>query len=111
SQFMLDSLIARRDSVVKPFITGEAKGSFMATDTQFPYFLETVDFKGHFARSYNALWTLKNDFMGGPYYSITAIDEKRNRLVTMEGFVYAPSKDKTRFLRELQGIIFGIEFP
>lgn len=110
TQFQLMNLIARRDSVEKPYITGEAKGSFMSTDTQFPYFLTTVDFNGHFAREYNALWTLQNDFMGGPYYSVTALDEKHNRLVTMEGFVYAPSKDKTRYLRELQGIIYGIQF-
>jgi len=110
TQFGLMNLIARRDSVVKPYITGEAKGSYMATDTQFPYYLQTVDFNGKFAREYNALWTLENDFMGGPYYSVTVLDEKKNRLITLEGFVYAPNKEKTRYLRELQGIIYGVRF-
>jgi|GEM_PF-2364834 len=110
SQFALMNLIARRDSVEKPYITGQAKGSYMATDTQFPYFLKTVDFNGHFAREYNALWTLENDFMGGPYYSVTVLDQKKNRLVTLEGFVYAPTKEKTRYLREIQGIIYGVNF-
>lgn len=110
SQFALMNLIARRDSVVKPYITGEAKGSYMATDTQFPYFLQTVDFNGKFAREYNALWTLENDFMGGPYYSVTVLDEKNKRLVTLEAFVYAPNKEKTRFLREIQGVLYGVSF-
>lgn len=110
SQFALMNLIARRDSVVKPYITGEAKGSYMATDTQFPYYLQTVEFNGKFAREYHALWTLENDFMGGPYYSVTVHDEKNKRLVTLEGFVYAPNKEKTRYLRELQGILYGVRF-
>ncbi|MBI1222708.1 MAG: DUF4837 family protein [Bacteroidetes bacterium] len=110
SQFQLDSLIARRDSVEKRFISGDVKGSYMATDTQFPYFTTTTDFNGHFAREYNALWTMKKDFMGGPYYSITVLDEAHKRLITMEGFVFAPSKEKTSYLRELQGIIYGITF-
>ncbi len=110
SQFALQNLIARRDSVVKPYITGEAKGSFMATDNQFPYYLQTVDFNGNFAREYTALWTLENDFMGGPYYSVTVHDKKNNRLVTLEGFVYAPNEEKTRYLRELQGILYGVRF-
>lgn len=109
-QFSLPNLIARRDSVVKPYITGEAKGSFMSTDNQFPYFLQTVEFNGKFAREYNALWTMANDFMGGPYYSVTVHDEKNKRLVTLEGFVYAPNEEKTRCLRELQGILYGVRF-
>ncbi|HCS20434.1 MAG TPA: hypothetical protein DIW47_07715 [Bacteroidetes bacterium] len=110
SQFALQNLIARRDSVVKPYITGETKGSFMATDNQFPYYLQTVDFNGNFAREYTALWTLENDFMGGPYYSVTVHDEKNKRLITLEGFVYAPNEAKTRYLRELQGILYGVRF-
>jgi len=110
TQFTLMNLIARRDTVVKPYITGEAKGSYMATDTQFPYHLQTVDFNGNFAREYNALWTLENDFMGGPYYSLTVLDKQKNRLITLEAFVYAPEKEKTRYLREIQGIIYGVRF-
>ena len=110
SQFQLLSLIARRDSVVKPYITGEAQGSYMATDTQFPYYAETIEFNGMYAREYNALWTLENDFMGGPYYSVTVLDETKNRLITLEGFVFAPNKEKTRYLRELQGILYGVKF-
>ena len=110
NQLELKNLIARRDSVVKSYITGEAAGSYMATDNQFSYYLETVDFNGHYARAYNGYWTLENDFMGGPYYSITVVDEEHERLITLEGFIYAPDKEKTRYLRELKGILFGVRF-
>lgn len=109
-QLSLPYMIARRDSVEKKVITGEAKDSYMATDNQFRYHAETINFNGHYAKAYYGYWTLENDFMGGPYYSITAIDEKNNRVVTMEGFVYAPKYDKTKYLRELQGILYGIQF-
>ncbi len=110
AQLQLPYIIARRDSMLKKVIKGEVAGSYMATDNQFRYYLEPTEFENHFARAYYGYWTLIHDFMGGPYYSITAVDEKKNRIVTMEGFVYAPKYDKTKYLREMQGILYGIRF-
>ncbi len=110
SQFSLSYMISRRDSLVREFIQGGPKGSYMSTDNQFPYFLTNTSFQGQFAREYYGYWTLVNGFMGGPYYSVTTLDTKRNRVVTLEGFAYAPDQNKTKYIRELQGILFGIQF-
>jgi len=110
TQFQLKQLIARRDTVVRPIITGEAPNSYMATDTQFQFHLETFKFKDHFAKAYDGYWTMQNDFMGGPYYAMTVLDEEKQRLITIEGFVYAPKHDKTEYMRSLIGIIHGVSF-
>ncbi len=55
------------------------------------------------------LWKLEKAFMGGPYLSHTMLDEKNNRVVTVEGFVYAPSLDKRNYVRELEAIIQTFE--
>ena len=55
------------------------------------------------------LWRTENAFMGGPFLSYTVLDEKRNRVVTAEGFVFAPSLDKRNYVRELEAIIQSVE--
>ncbi|TNE81051.1 MAG: DUF4837 family protein [Bacteroidetes bacterium] len=110
AQLQLPYIIARRDTMLSKVIKGEVDGSYMATDNQFRYYLEPTELDKHYARAYHGYWTLQNDFMGGPYYSITAVDQKKNRVVTVEGFVYAPKYDKTKYVREIQGILYGITF-
>ena len=55
------------------------------------------------------LWRTEKAFMGGPFLSYTVLDEKRNRIITAEGFVFAPSLDKRNYVRELQAIIQTVE--
>ena len=48
---------------------------------------------------------MENDFMGGPFYSLTLVDEGRGRLLTLEGYAYAPYFDKRPYIREVEGLI------
>ena len=48
--------------------------------------------------------------MGGPFVNITQLDEKRNRIVTVEGFVYAPGNDKRDLLQQVEAIIYTLDF-
>jgi hypothetical protein len=66
---------------------------------------------GNFVREMRGLWEVKVDFMGGPFISWSMVDEKRNRIVTAFGFVYAPKIDKRNQVRKLEGILKGIDFP
>ena len=43
--------------------------------------------------------------MGGPFYSLTVVDEARGRLITLEGYAYAPYFDKRPYIREVEGLV------
>jgi hypothetical protein len=43
--------------------------------------------------------------MGGPFYSLTIVDEERGRLLTVEGYAYAPYFDKRPYIREVEGVV------
>jgi hypothetical protein len=51
------------------------------------------------------LWKLENAFMGGPFINISLLDENRNRVVTVDAFVYAPGLDKRNYVREVEAIL------
>jgi hypothetical protein len=49
--------------------------------------------------------------MGGPFINLSVLDASRRRVVTVEGNVYAPKNDKRNYLRQLEAMIYSLEFP
>jgi hypothetical protein len=45
--------------------------------------------------------------MGGPFISFSILDEKRKRIVTVDGFLYAPTDDKRDLLRQIEAILLS----
>ncbi|MFA8300477.1 MAG: DUF4837 family protein [Hyphomicrobiales bacterium] len=107
-------IIQERDSITKKYIPGEMEGSFMMTERRKnlipPVSKNVKDFNNHYAVETRGLWKVFNDFMGGPFLNYTVIDEKHNRVVTIDGFVYAPNKNKRDYLKQLEAVMYSMEF-
>ena len=54
---------------------------------------------------------MRNEAMGGPFVSHSRVDEKNNRVITVEGFVYAPEKMKRGLMRRLEGSLYTLLLP
>jgi photosystem II stability/assembly factor-like uncharacterized protein len=78
--------------------------------TELAYFpsYEEFTFNGEFACSLRGLWKMENDFMGGPFYSLTMYDKSRGELVTVEGYAYAPYFDKRPYMREVESVVRSV---
>ena len=57
------------------------------------------------------LWRMKGDFMGGPYVSHTRLDEKNQRIITAEIFVYSPDKMKRNLMRQMEASLYTLRLP
>jgi hypothetical protein len=75
-----------------------------------PIYSNPVDFNGRFAIETRGLWRLENDFMGGPFVNYTFVNEKNNKVVTIDGYVFAPNKPKRDLLIQLEAIAHSIAF-
>jgi hypothetical protein len=53
---------------------------------------------------------MENDYMGGPFCSLTVYDSTRARLVTVEGYAYAPYFDKREYVRQIEAVVRSLEF-
>ena len=104
-QLSLEHVLARRDRLTKKHVEGPTKGSYMTTERRLMPSYEEIQFDGRFAMEVRGLWKMENDFMGGPFYSLTMVDEERGRLVTVEGYAYAPYFDKRPYIREVEGVV------
>ena len=47
--------------------------------------------------------------MGGPLLNYTIIDEKRNRVITIDAYVYAPNVSKKKLMKELEAIAYTLK--
>ena len=79
----------------------------MHTDTLvYKMFRQASRLGGLSAIETRGLWRMKNDFMGGPFLNYLIKDPKNDRIIMVEGFVYAPKIKKRPLMRQLD-IIFG----
>lgn len=113
-QFSLDSLIAIRERIVKPYILykPEDSASYMVTETKYREVIrEEINFDDHYAVRLKGLWKLHKYTMGGPFISYAMVDESSNRLFYIEGFLYSPGKSQREFMRELDVILRTFKLP
>lgn len=111
--FTKEYLIAKRDSVMKYAIPGEFEGSYMGTELKFfdPIF-RGININETYCAELSGLWKMFNGgSMGGPFYSHTRLDEINQRVITVEGFVFAPGAKKRNHIRHLEAAIYTVKLP
>lgn len=106
-------IIKVRDSLLQKYIPGPVNNSFMSTDKEFilPVSVATNQYVTDYAMETRGLWNVVGDFMAGPFLSYTVVDERYGRLITLEGYVYAPNKPKRDYMRQLEAILYTLEIP
>lgn len=108
--FERSRMIAKRDSFMKANIPGEMPNMYMATDTT-TVTVEPITVQKQYACEMRGLWQMENDCMGGPFVSHSRVDTVNNRVVVVEGFVYAPEKMKRGLIRRMEATLYTLELP
>ena len=109
STFTRDYLLNVRDSVMRAVDTPD--NSYMLTEKLLVPAFQTFRVNDNYAVEIRGLWKLGNEFMGGPFISIAIHDETNNRVIVVDGFVYAPTRDKRNFLRQVEAIAYSLRLP
>ncbi|MCK0178796.1 DUF4837 family protein [Flavobacteriaceae bacterium S0862] len=101
----INDIIKMRDSIGKVHIPGPIEGSYMITEEAYTPFLNTTIIDNKPAFETKSTWEVKDAFMAGPFVNYAVKDEVNNRLIVLEGFVFAPSTSKRDYIFELEAII------
>jgi hypothetical protein len=111
--FTKEYLIAKRDSFMKANIPGEFEGSYMGTElVHYQPILREINVNDTYCAEISGLWRMFNGgSMGGPFYSHTRVDEINKRVITVEGFVFAPGVKKRNHIRQLEAAIYTVKLP
>ena len=109
SAFTVNYQLPMRDSLLKSNVPGPLDGSYMSTEKRFEQTNNIFQHNGNYASEMRGLWRLENDFMGGPYLALSELDAANQRIITAFAYVYAPSKDKRNFLRQMEAMIYSLK--
>jgi len=103
--FTSEYLMKKRDEFTRKYVPGPSDGSYMTIEPAYPVLFSEFNRDNQYYAELRGLWRLENGFMGGPFINISTLDESRNRVVSIDAFVYAPSLDKRNYVRELEAIL------
>ena len=90
STFTANFLLNKRDSVAKANIEGSLPGSYMTTEQRVSPTFSILKVKNNYSAEMRGLWKMEKDFMGGPFINLSVLDVSNNRVLVLDGFVYAP---------------------
>ena len=108
--FTKEYFVHKRDSVMKANIPGFKEGVYMSTDSLLTD-VRPINVQNSYTMEARGLWRMKGDFMGGPYVSHTRLDEKNQRIITAEIFVYSPDKMKRNLVRQMEASLYTLKLP
>lgn len=104
-----DLLFENRNNFTKKFVPGPNQGSYMAVESEAVPYRREMKVNDIPVIELRNLWKVENDFMGGPFVSFTVVRD--NKVVCIDGFVYAPQFDKRDYLRQIEAILNSLEIP
>ena len=108
--FTQEYFVRKRDSVMKANVPGPREGQYMMTTKPFVWVSdETVH--GEYAQVARGLWNIKDYDMGGPFVSVSRVDEKYQRVIVAEAFVYYPNQPKRNVLKRLEAALYTLRLP
>ncbi|MDE5787289.1 MAG: DUF4837 family protein [Bacteroidaceae bacterium] len=103
-------ILHKRDSVLRVNMPGSDPDMFMQTDTAFTD-VRPIVVHHKYAMEARGLWFMRNDAMGGPFVAHYRVDTENNRVVVVEGFVFAPEKMKRGLMRRMEGSLYMLLLP
>lgn len=117
-QFGGESIVAMRNEVLGQLVSGQVAGSHMGTEYKhFPPVTRPVSalrdtVGGFYGLETRGLWKmLDGEAMGGPFVSLTRLDQVKGRVVTAEAFLFAAGQKKRNALRQQEAILYTLEMP
>ncbi len=109
--YNIRKIISVRNQFTSLYVPGSLDSSYMVVaENYIKPVTRTLELKNELAIETRALWDVEKDFMGGPFISYTLVDKKNNMVLTLDGYVYAPNKDKAGLLKEVQSILLTFDF-
>ena len=117
-QFGNAAICAMRDEVLGRLVSAQVDGSYMGTEYKYfpPQSRQVAALRdsvgGFYAVETRGLWKIiDGEAMGGPFVSLTRLDQVNGQVVTAETFLFASGQKKRNALRQCEAILYSLRMP
>ena len=110
---LVKDIIAMRDSIGEKYVPGPdvtGKVTYMRTEPAYAPAVFPVEIAGMKGVEVRGIWDIKNYPMAGPFLTYILNDERNDRKLVLEGFVFAPATEKRNDMFELEAILKTLRF-
>lgn len=118
TQFENANICAMRDAVLGQLVSAQVEGSHMGTEYKYfpPQSRQVAALNdttgGFYGIETRGLWKIKGgEAMGGPFVSLTRLNQANGNVVTAEAFLFASGQKKRNALRQAEAILYTLEMP
>lgn len=112
-QFSTEYIVQKHNQILGKHVQGsdhpDGLPTYMAIDEKVPLGRRVMKLNGRYAVETRGWWEMVNEFKGGPFVSYTIHCPEINKVVTIEGVVFAPGRGKAKMLRQLELILSTFE--
>jgi hypothetical protein len=105
----ISKVLTKRNELTRKYVEGPRENSYMTLSKMYQPIAYDLRNNNMDVLEIRGLWELENGFMGGPFLSHSVYDEKRGRIVTVDGYIYHPNQKKRTKLKQLEAIIYSLE--
>lgn len=109
SVFELDSLIAKRDEVLRKVTYDEEDGTYIRFQEKVDPTLRILSGENNYKLEVRSVWTKEGAFQGGPSVQYVQLDYDNRRVIHADARIYAPNNSKREIMRELEAIIKSVK--
>lgn len=104
-----DYLSKLRDAVTAEYFEAPQEGDYMEIEYRMPFDTARLEIEGRKAKLIRGLWRIEGDFMGGPFVLYAIKDARNDRLIMVDGTVYAAGSKKKPFIKRLETALKTVE--
>lgn len=108
--FTAEYFAAKRDSALRYNVPGPHDDIYMTLQDDL-WEVEDGTVHGQYAQIARGLWKMANYSMGGPFVSVSRVDEKNGRVVVAEAFIFAPGEHKKYMMRRMEAALYTLRLP
>lgn len=106
--FSAEYLLQKRNEFVKQ-IPGPTDGTYMITSPILTPDFSAMMYKDRYFGILRGFWDVHKHPMGGPFISFSTLDEKRQTIINIEAYVYAPNTTKRNYLRQVEALVYTLD--
>ncbi|WP_273568665.1 DUF4837 family protein [Maribacter halichondriae] len=110
---LVKDIVRMRDSIGATYVPGPDvpnKTTHMRTEPAFSPSVFPTEIDGKEAIEVKGIWDIKNYPMAGPFLTYIIKDKENDRILVLEGFVFAPATNKRDDIFQLEAIMKTVRF-
>ncbi len=105
-QLERNEIIQLRNRFGKKYVESDSPSDYMVVnEDDLPVYEYKINIDEHYAIELRGIWEMTEAFVAGPFTTYMILNEKANRIIYVDTFVFAPGEEKRDYMQQLNHMV------